>query len=299
VLRERAVADPAQDSRRKLHAHVGFGGELGVLIRPNGAKWRIGAGLYSSAKTPYGTNEQALQRAQAFVLPQYAVLPWRGNVGFAYQFGKRPLNPRFSYVEEQGRAPLRALAQRESAAEHAHLARLAALELSAATDALARIAEEERDYTEQRALFDAERDAIRKTAWRALRAGVRNKWDRRYLLLTSELSFVGRVDTGLGLEAFLTQTVQRSGERVSVMPRLAAESEIWPQRMKLRAGTYLEPTRFRETNARVHGTFGLDVRLLPWDVFRIWPEDYMWQLSSALDITRNYQAFSVGIGGWY
>ena len=68
---------------------------------------------------------------------------------------------------------------------------------------------------------------------------------------------------------------------------------------EVRSGGYYEPTRFRSTKGRMHGTFGVDVRLFRWDVFRIWPEDYLWQLSAAVDFARDYKVFSAGIGGWY
>jgi hypothetical protein len=69
--------------------------------------------------------------------------------------------------------------------------------------------------------------------------------------------------------------------------------------MKLRGGTYLEPTRFAASTPRVHGTLGLDVSLFKWNVFGLWPDDYRWQATIALDLARAYGSFSVGIGGWY
>jgi hypothetical protein len=81
------------------------------------------------------------------------------------------------------------------------------------------------------------------------------------------------------VESFLLQTVQRSGQEMTVTPRLAVESEIWPTHMRVRTGIYLEPTRFEQSLARLHGTVGLDIRVLHWDVFRVWPEDYLWQIS--------------------
>lgn len=166
-------------------------------------------------------------------------------------------------------------------------------------DVLARLASEERDFEEQQRLFEVERAAVRKQAWRDLRAQVRTGWPRRYLLLVSELTFTGRVADGVGVESFLVQTVQRSGEWITLTPRIAVESEVWPQHMKMRTGFYLEPTRFAESNPRLHWTFGFDVKLFRWDVFRVWPEDYLWQLTAALDVTTGYAAFSLGIGGWY
>jgi hypothetical protein len=299
ILREREVADLPGEMPKKLHANVGFGAEAGILIRPNGAQWRLGAGLFSSVRTKYGTTEQVQQAAEGFVLPEYAVRPWRGSLAFAYQFGERPLNPRFTYVERRGAAELRELDERARRARALHAQKLAELQREVGADAFTRIAAEERDFAEENKLLEAERAAVRKLAWRSLRAGVRRLWPRRYLLLTSEVSFNGKVANGVGLESFMAQSVQRSGEHVSVTPRIAAESEVWPTHVKVRAGTYYEPTRFRTTNGRLHGTFGFDVRLLNWDVFRIWPEDYLWQISVAVDLSRDYQAFSTGIGGWY
>jgi hypothetical protein len=298
VLRERATAQLGRE-RTSQPIDVGLGGEAGVLIRPNGAQWRAGAGMYSVVKTEYDENDRGGQIAQQFVLPQYSVRPWRGNVAFAYQFGKRPLNPRFSYVEERAREPLRALDARRRRAEQEHARRLQELRRDARPDRHARLAQEEQAFAEQELVFGAERDAIRKAAWRELRAGVRRLWARRYYLLVGEASFAGRVEDAVGLESFFAQREQRSGERITVTPRLGFESEVWPTHIKVRAGGYYEPSRFQETSARFHGTFGVDVRLFNWDVFRIWPEDYLWQLTSAIDVTRAYQAFSLGFGGWY
>jgi hypothetical protein len=162
-----------------------------------------------------------------------------------------------------------------------------------------RIADAKRAWQRQQAMFELERDTVRKMAWRELRARVRTGWSRRYLLLTTELSFDGAIGDAVGVESFMLQTVQRSGRKMTITPRLAAESEVWPTRMKARAGLYLEPTRFAQSSPRLHGTFGIDVRVLHWDVFGIWPEDYLWQLSIAGDFTRQYVAVSVSVGGWY
>lgn len=298
ILRQRAVTELADRERRRSDVQTGYGSELGVLIRPNGAHWRVGAGLYSQIKTSYQHTRDANPQLP-FVEPEYAVRPWRGNVGFAYQFGKRPLNPRFTYVEEHAREPLRALDARERQARLEHERAMGELRRSDRPDRHAQQAEAQRAYEDQVLLLEAERAAVRKRAWRELRAGLRTDWSRQYLLVAAELSFAGRVTNGVGVESFLAQTVQRSGERVSVTPRIGVESEVWATRLKLRAGCYVEPTRFAESLPRPHGTFGFDLRVFQWDVFRIWPEDYLWQVSGALDVTKDYQAFSLGLGGWY
>jgi hypothetical protein len=49
----------------------------------------------------------------------------------------------------------------------------------------------------------------------------------------------------------------------------------------------------------VHGTLGFDISLFKWDVFGVWPDDYRWQVTAAIDLASHYGAFSFGIGGWY
>jgi hypothetical protein len=69
--------------------------------------------------------------------------------------------------------------------------------------------------------------------------------------------------------------------------------------MKVRVGSYVEPTRFATSAARLHTTFGIDINVLKWNVFGLWPDDYRWQISASFDIAAEYQAVSLGIGGWY
>jgi hypothetical protein len=289
---------PSPFSRQaRIYAQYGFGGELGVLWRPNWKAWRLGAGLYTRARTNTGSGEDRV--VFGYYLPRYAVRPWQGSVAFAYQFGKRPFNPRFVYVEEKARAFLTQIAARRRLAARAHHARLSELRRTAGADFQARREEEDRLYAEETTLYEAEEAAVRQATWNELRAHVRHVWPRRYLLVSSEILFVGRVDNAVGAESFLVGVTQRSGEHVSVSPRLGLESEVWPSWLKVRVGSYVEPARVREASARVHGTFGFDARLGHWTVFGIWPEDYQWQLSAAYDATRNYHALSVSIGGWY
>ncbi len=61
----------------------------------------------------------------------------------------------------------------------------------------------------------------------------------------------------------------------------------------------MEPTRFRESNARLHGTTGFEVRVVDWSVFGIFPEDNAFRISGAVDGARGYFGWSLGIGSWY
>jgi hypothetical protein len=67
----------------------------------------------------------------------------------------------------------------------------------------------------------------------------------------------------------------------------------------MRAGTYREPTRFRTSKPRWHATLGFDLRLIRWDVFGVWPRDYLWRVSLGGDVARRYFVWGFSIGGWY
>jgi hypothetical protein len=138
------------------------------------------------------------------------------------------------------------------------------------------------------------RDASRNEAEQELVA-----LNRRYVQLSTSLLVSGPVEKAIGVESFLSQTIHRSGQKTVYSPRLGAEVGVIPEWLKVRAGTYLEPTRFETSEARLHGTFGLDLRLINWNVFGLWPDDYVWRLGAGGDTARDYFTWGVTIGGWY
>ena len=73
-----------------------------------------------------------------------------------------------------------------------------------------------------------------------------------------------------------------------------------PNWLRLRAGTYGEPTRFesRGAKSRLHGTLGFDQKLFPWTVFGIFDDGTEWKLSAALDGARHYLGWGVSVGLW-
>lgn len=117
----------------------------------------------------------------------------------------------------------------------------------------------------------------------------RQRW---YLLVSSELSLIeggGRV--GLSQQAAKSRPI--------VSPRLGVESEVIPHYLRLRAGAYYEPARTAESQSRLHGTGGLDVKLFRFGLFGLLePFDY-WQLSLAADVARSYLSTSFSLGFWY
>ncbi|NNE18613.1 MAG: hypothetical protein HKN10_09065 [Myxococcales bacterium] len=194
---------------------------------------------------------------------------------------------------------LERLDRRKQAAKEAEQEEIAAVRARGGPDVELCVQAVQQKYERKQARIKQTRKEMKKLAWDMLRKQYRWGWPRRYYLLTADLWFNGRVDNGVGVESLFFQTVQRSGEKITVSPRLGFETEAVPTRMKIRAGTYLEPTRFAQSSLRVHGTLGFDISLFKWNVFGLWPDDYRWQVTGALDVARNYTSFSFGIGGWY
>ena len=123
--------------------------------------------------------------------------------------------------------------------------------------------------------------------------------NRFFVLFAASMLVSGSVEEAVGVESLVAQTVNRSGEKTVISPRVGIESGVVPEWLKLRAGSYIEPTRFQGSEPRVHVTAGLDVKLLVWNVFGLWPDDYMWRLGVGSDSARDYYTWGVTIAGWY
>ena len=119
--------------------------------------------------------------------------------------------------------------------------------------------------------------------------------DERQLTVAVDLSFTGAVPNGYGLEAFAAQQLQQSGRSTTVTPRFGAESEAIPGWLRLRAGTYLEPTRVPETDARWHATGGFEVRIVAFHLLR---QERRVQVSGVADVASRFQNVAVSIGFW-
>ncbi len=119
--------------------------------------------------------------------------------------------------------------------------------------------------------------------------------DERSLTVALDLSLVGAVENGYGMEAFAARQLQVSGRDVSPTPRLGLESEVIPAWLRLRAGTYLEASRFQETSARWHATGGFEVRVLS---FHLLGHERRVSISGAADVASRYQNAGFSIGFW-
>lgn len=306
ILRQRAYLSKDFLVRgQDLSKSLGLGAEVGVMVRPHHKPWSLGASLFPQLSTGLRNGGNVTETPDgdlvigSFFLPRDTRLPTTGSVGFSYQFGRRPSNPPWVSAGKLASDELARLDHRKQRMKEKEQEELEAARQRGGPDLALCLQLIEQRYARKYAELKQSRKEMKKLAWDQLRQQYRWDWPRRYYLLTADLWFNGRLNNAVGIESFLFQTVQRSGERITISPRLGFETEVWPTRMKLRAGTYLEPSRFEQTKARVHGTFGFDVSLFKWDVFGLWPDDYRWQITSAFDFTRAYAAFSFGIGGWY
>jgi hypothetical protein len=119
--------------------------------------------------------------------------------------------------------------------------------------------------------------------------------DERQLTVALELSLIGTVDNGYGVEAFAAKQLQVSGRNISATPRLGLEGEVIPGWLRLRAGSYLEASRFPETTARLHGTAGFEVRIF---AFRLGGHERRVSISGASDLAARYKNLALSIGFW-
>lgn len=256
--------------------YTAFGAEFGALIRPANKRYRIGivartpasGGLDSRGKV---TDEDGVRRAQGLVLPARVHVPWELTFGVAYQFGERRANTpwrntrqlrkdfaaqiaagQYRLPDRYGESPYQSLPT-----DHPEKAVDVALD----------------NY------FEAERR-------------FRRHQPRRYVLLSADVIMSGRSPNAHGIDSLLNQTPERSGQNVSYGVRVGVESEVWPDRMKVRGGSYLEPSRFNRSYYRGHATTGIDVRL-----FDFW----RWSArgTATVDLAPRYFNWGIAFGLWW
>lgn len=119
--------------------------------------------------------------------------------------------------------------------------------------------------------------------------------DERQLTVALEITLIGAVANGYGMEAFAAKELQVSGRNVSPTPRLGLESEVIPSWLRLRAGSYLEASRFPETSARWHGTAGAEGRVFS---FRLAGHERRISISAAGDFASRYKNAGLSVGFW-
>jgi hypothetical protein len=118
--------------------------------------------------------------------------------------------------------------------------------------------------------------------------------DERELTVAVDLSLIGAVARGYGMEAFAAKQLQPSGRSVTPTPRLGLEGEVIPGWLRLRAGSYYEGGRFTGVSGRLHGTAGAEGRLF---AFHLAGERRV-SLSLAGDVASRFHNLGASLGFW-
>ncbi|HLK39545.1 MAG TPA: hypothetical protein VKU41_22470 [Polyangiaceae bacterium] len=288
-----------QDGAGNLLTMTGFAPEAGALLMPTGRQWRIGAtarapvsgSIFGNGRT---TEAGGVRSVGQFVLPSQVVMPWEVEVGLAYQLGPRPLNPGWPNPHEQERWLRQRIEEDRRSRRAARDEELASLPPG---EREGRRVELDAEEASVRAIEDqhmaAESERLRK-----VRVARYANWPRERILLLASALLTGPSSDAVSLEGFLDQRVETVGRSLSVTPRLGIEGEPLRDRMILRAGTYVEPSRYDGGTPRQHVTFGGDVRLFPLDFWGLLPEAN-WKVTMSLDLAPRYTSAGLGIGEWH
>jgi len=293
----------APDKKGYLFRSSGGGLELGMVWKPEDLPIRLGAAYRNSIVTQATYSDQLLPNANgdlvivrddgtSLYLPTSVSSPWDLNVGFALQLVGRPINPRWRPNDD---VVERLLLVEDIRAIDSNTARRQALK-AAKTPAERQVIEDRFEQEEAAAARELEYQLLTQKRIMEQELTAMNEF---YVQLAASLVVTGEVEDAVGVESLVSQTVHRSGLDTVFSPRVGVEASVFPHFLKLRAGSYIEPTRFEGGSARIHGTAGLDVKLAVWNVFGLWPDDYMWRLGLGGDAARDYFTFGVTIAGWY
>jgi hypothetical protein len=276
----------------------GIGYQVGAVYKPLNSRLRVGAAYKSEVRPSFdatvGTAEQPVYNTTALRLP------WQASAGFAYQFGPRPFNPPFVTAERRAQA-FRYNQELDS------IARERQLEEAERTYEAAPTPENDERLARIKARFRREaardEDRLAEHEQRVNDALFKEYMARPrfYVLVTTELLILGPTSESIDLVSVYENRskVRFSGETLTLSPRLGLESEVAPNWLRLRAGSYLEPARAAGAKDRLHGTFGFDVKLFRWNVFGLLGDFDSWSFSSAVDGAREYLSTSFSIGIWH
>ncbi len=130
----------------------------------------------------------------------------------------------------------------------------------------------------------------------------KRRWvDEKALLWAVDMILTGTTPRGAGLEAFGQRQLQPSGRTLSLSVRGGVDYEWKPGRLRVRAGSYFEPSRFRDPEGddipgRLHITFGADLRV--WQ-FGFWDDQYRVRLSLTSDLAHKFANSGLSLGFWH
>ncbi len=119
-------------------------------------------------------------------------------------------------------------------------------------------------------------------------------WPYRRTILSTDVRWFGVSHNAIGLSSFLQQTVQQAGQKDVFSLHAGLEVEPLPNRLRLRLGTYREPSRYAGVSVRQHATAGLELGLFR---FRFFGERLV-SLSYSADIASRYNVHALSLWLW-
>jgi hypothetical protein len=119
--------------------------------------------------------------------------------------------------------------------------------------------------------------------------------DEPAVTVAADLVVTGPTADGYGLDAFAQNQLERSGSNTVLSLRGGAEYEWLPGRLRVRGGSYWEPGRFDGVSGRIHGTFGIEVRMFD---FQLWGQR-RGRITLTGDVAHRYNNLAISIGFWH
>lgn len=235
-----------------------------------------------------------------YYLPRALSLPTEIRAGIAVQLLRRMnlpwVDPRDEAINEERRAKS-IIAYARNARRDLHRHRKASAKKRGRSSALVDKEFSKREGPQRNAEEELISEARAKD--RKRRLAPYKRFRREKVLLTTGVKITLPAENAIGLDSFLTQTVERSGEYVTAQPHAAVEAEVWPRYLVARLGSYVEPSRFAKGLERVHFTTGFDVHIpLTWDVAGLFEEAQSFRVGGAFDYTARYVGWGLSAGVW-
>lgn len=120
-------------------------------------------------------------------------------------------------------------------------------------------------------------------------------WKDHKWLVASDLLFTASSENAVGVESVLAQKIQPIGTHNTTSFRIGSELETLPGQLRLRLGSYYEPSNFEGVASRTHLTGGFETRLFHTSYLG----EYDWGLTLTADSARDYLGLFVSLGFWY
>jgi hypothetical protein len=274
--------------------------QLGIIARPNGLRFRAGVSyrfpvLIGDIKgAPADRLPDGSEVAGGKILPSSVWIPWQLEIGGAFQFGPRPLNPEWIDPTSQEEDLVRAVQlKRLDRTEHYEQI----LANTAEADRESRRAELQK---EELGRMDEENAEIRQESARlhTLRVARSLFWQRSGVLVLASVLVTGGFPNSVSVSDFINQSLVPYGASASFSPRLGAEAEVLPTWIIARLGTYLEPSRSTDTSNLLHLTAGVDLRLGKFNPFGLLGDD-PWCIRVAADGAYHYFNWAIAISKYH